>query len=1088
MQVDTIEKDNGGRFFPSRPTLGQYALWIASVALIYFTAARLGLSLVLQPEGIAPVWLPGGIFLSAFLLTRRKARPLLAAVLCATDFTAEMLAGTPFFVSAVYALALTGDAVLSSWLLVRFLGEPIAFRKTREVVGFLAFAVILSNSLAALPAAGVSGLIEGTSFWDSFREWVVSDGIGNLLLTPFILSWASLSKTGLDAWHTKRVLEGVALFVPMTLLNFFSFGYLPTSGLFSLLLPYTTLPFLLWVALRFGIRGVTSALIILTAIIIHFAVADRLPHFSFYGSPLNDVIVVQLYLAIMAIPSLLLGVVVTERRQAEASVRESEARLNKAEEIAHVGSWELDFSTDCLTWSDEVYRIFGLSPQGFGATYQAFLEAVHPDDRAAVNTAYSESLQEGRDVYEIEHRIVRKSTGEIRHVREKCEHVRNATRRVIRSVGIVHDITEHKRAEETLRERNRYIETILENSPIGFAVNTIHDGKGVFVCGRFEDIYGVPRGSVHTVDEYFEKVYLDPVFREEIRARIMADMASGNATRMRWEDLPITTAAGEKRFVTAINIPLLDQNVMVSTVQDVTARHQAEEALRESEERFRTLIEQAGDGVELQDAEGRFLDVNSTTCRQLGYSREELLRMAVFDVDPLVSRERYAATFQSLVNKPPVLFESVHRRKDGTTFPVEITTSVIRLGSVFRAVTLVRDITERKRQEEERKKLQEQLVQAQKMESVGRLAGGVAHDFNNMLGVILGHVELALSDHACNLPLDERLKQIQTAARRSADLTRQLLAFARKQTVKPKVLDLNDAVGGMLKMLRRLIGEDIDLAWMPGADLWPVKIDPAQIDQILANLCVNARDAITGVGKVTIETAKMMTCDEAYCTDHPDMLHGEYVMLAVSDDGCGMDKNTLDHVFEPFFTTKDVGHGTGLGLATVYGIVRQNEGFINVYSEPGRGTTFKIYLPKFEAEAVEEIGVKKESEPRGGTETILVVEDEKMFLDLSTNILASLGYTVLATQIPSEALAVATRHKGPIHLLITDVVMPEMNGRVLSERLATLRPETKILFTSGYTANTIAHHGVLEEGVQFLQKPFSIKDLAAKVREILDWK
>ncbi len=284
----------------------------------------------------------------------------------------------------------------------------------------------------------------------------------------------------------------------------------------------------------------------------------------------------------------------------------------------------------------------------------------------------------------------------------------------------------------------------------------------------------MPHGSLQSVEEFFEKVYLDPVFREQIRARIMADMASGDAARMRWEDLPITTAAGEKKFVTAINIPLLDQNLMVSTVQDVTTRHRAEGALRESEGRFRTLVEQAGDGFELLDAKGRYVDVNSATCRQLGYSREELLFLSIQDIDPLVSREQYATTFQSLVNNPPITFETVHRRKDGTTFPVEITTSIIRLGNDLRALTIVRDITDRKRAKEEWERLQAQLLQAQKMESVGRLAGGVAHDFNNMLGVILGHGELVLDKLEAAHPLRTHLEEIQKAAQRSADLTRQL--------------------------------------------------------------------------------------------------------------------------------------------------------------------------------------------------------------------------------------------------------------------------------------------------------------------------
>ena len=371
------------------------------------------------------------------------------------------------------------------------------------------------------------------------------------------------------------------------------------------------------------------------------------------------------------------------------------------------------------------------------------------------------------------------------------------------------------------------------------------------------------------------------------------------------------------------------------------------------------------------------------------------------------------------------------------------------------------------------------------MESIGRLAGGVAHDFNNMLSAILGHAEMAMMQVISSEPVLDHLKAIKKASLRSADLVRQLLAFARKQTVSPKVLDLNDTVAGMYKMLKRLIGEDIDLAWSPGESLWEIKIDPSQIDQLLANLCVNARDAIAGVGKVTIETENT-AFDEDYCAVHPGFACGEYVMLAVSDDGCGMTKEVIDHIFDPFFTTKEVGKGTGLGLATVYGIVKQNEGFINVYSEPGKGTTFKIYLPRFVGEALEPAAEGKVEMHRGRGEMVLLVEDETAILKVGRMMLERLGYAVVAAGTPVEALRQAEAHAAEIRLLIIDVIMPEMDGRNLAKKIHEIKPGLKCLFTSGYPANVIAHHGVLDEGVQFLQKPFSLNDLASKVRQALE--
>jgi CheY-like chemotaxis protein len=366
------------------------------------------------------------------------------------------------------------------------------------------------------------------------------------------------------------------------------------------------------------------------------------------------------------------------------------------------------------------------------------------------------------------------------------------------------------------------------------------------------------------------------------------------------------------------------------------------------------------------------------------------------------------------------------------------------------------------------------------------LAGGVAHDFNNMLGVILGHVELAMEDVDPSLPLHEDLEEIRKAAQRSAGLTRQLLAFARKQIVAPKVIDLNETVASALKMLAPLIGEDIEIRWKPHPSLWQVKVDPSQIDQILTNLCVNARDAISGVGMLTLETGNS-TIDKESCAANPGAVPGEYVRLVVSDDGSGMDKETLSHLFEPFFTTKVMGKGTGLGLATVYGAVKQNNGFINVDSKNGEGTTFTIHLPRHVgAEGVAEARADAAPAVPRGRETILVAEDEPAILKMIKRVFERQGYTVLTASGPGEALRIAKEHSGEVHLLLSDVVMPDMNGRDLATCLMGLYPHLKLLFMSGFTADIIAEKGVLDAGVNFIQKPFSKEELAAKVRAVLD--
>ena len=504
--------------------------------------------------------------------------------------------------------------------------------------------------------------------------------------------------------------------------------------------------------------------------------------------------------------------------------------------------------------------------------------------------------------------------------------------------------------------------------------------------------------------------------------------------------------------------------------------------LRKSEAFLNNIVENIPNMIFVKDARTlRYVRMNKAGEQLLGISRQELLGKGDDDFFPeeadfFNTTDRRVLEARKLLNIPEELIRT--RNNDERILHTKKIPILDESGAAQFLLGISEDITERK-------KLEAQLRQAQRMEAVGQLAGGVAHDFNNMLGVIIGHTELLLDQVGPSHPLLASLREIHTAALRSSDLTRQLLAFARKQTIAPKVLDLNETVEGMLKMLRRLIGEDMELCWRPGTRVWPVKVDPSQIDQVLANLCVNARDAIAGVGRITIGTDNA-AFDEAYCALHPGFAVGQYVQLIVSDNGCGMDQATLEKIFEPFFTTKQIGRGTGLGLATVYGIVKQNNGFINVYSEPGYGTTFNICLPRYAEEAGQKPGKREPAPAAHGDETILIVEDEPSILKMGQLILEKFGYRVLVAAGPGDAIRAAGKHAGPIHLLITDVVMPEMNGRELAQRLAALYPEVKCLFMSGYTGDVIAHHEVLDEGVHFIQKPFSMQALAAKVRAVLD--
>ncbi len=534
-----------------------------------------------------------------------------------------------------------------------------------------------------------------------------------------------------------------------------------------------------------------------------------------------------------------------------------------------------------------------------------------------------------------------------------------------------------------------------------------------------------------------------------------------------------------KEMVHERTADLVNTNRQLS--REIDERKKAVETLKESEKKYRTLFRAMINGFALheiicdpqgQPVDYRFLEINPAFEKITGLKASEVLGKTVLEILPGIEHhwiETYGAV---ALTGEPAFFTNYAGEMDKHFEVTAFRTEPNQFAAIFADIT-------------EKKKLEAQLNQAQKMESIGRLAGGVAHDYNNALGAIIGFTELALDEVASTGPLRNDLNEVLRAAKRAADITRQLLAFARKQTIAPRVFDLNKQVEITLKMLRRLIGEDIDLTWLPGTNPCMVNMDISQIDQILANLCINARDAITGVGKITIET-KTVHFTEDYCANHAGYLPGNFILLGVNDNGIGMDKQLLSNIFEPFFTTKDVDKGTGLGLSTVYGIVKQNDGFINVHSEPDRGTTFRIYVPRYKGEQVVTEAKKKMALPPGRGETILLVEDDLSILELTRKMLNGLGYNVLTASTPGEALALAEKNRSKIHLLITDVIMPQMNGRELAERLQRLSPNLRQLFMSGYTADAIAHHGVLEEGLFFIQKPFSREDLSKIVRRVLD--
>jgi len=512
-------------------------------------------------------------------------------------------------------------------------------------------------------------------------------------------------------------------------------------------------------------------------------------------------------------------------------------------------------------------------------------------------------------------------------------------------------------------------------------------------------------------------------------------------------------------------------------------RRHAEAALRASEERFRALVENSSDALLLLDAEGRVTYMTSSSSRQFGWRPDQMVGRSIFDFVHPDDTDTVTARMTEAIRNPGrrVTQEVRFRHADGSWRTMEgIGVNRLDDPSVGAIVVNARDITDRR-------KLEEQLRMSQKMEAVGQLAGGVAHDFNNLLTAILGYCNLMLDDMKPDDPLRVDLDEIRAAGERAAALTRQLLAFSRRQMLQPQIVDLNAVVQQLEKLLRRLISEDVELSISLASDLMTVRVDPASIEQILVNLAVNARDAMPLGGRLTIETANI-DLDETYAVTHVTMQPGRYVMLAVGDTGAGMDAATSARVFEPFFTTKEQGKGSGLGLATVYGMVKQSGGYIWVYSEPGHGTMFKVYFPPAEqrnaASAAEHPG-RRTSDGKQGWETVLLVEDEAAVRALAREVLRRHGYVVLEARHGVDALRVAERHNDEIHLLITDVVMPHMSGRDLAERLSRVRPKMKVLFMSGYTDHALMHRE-LTPGSAFLQKPFTPEGFARKVRSVLD--
>ncbi len=637
---------------------------------------------------------------------------------------------------------------------------------------------------------------------------------------------------------------------------------------------------------------------------------------------------------------------------------------------------------------------------------------------------------------------------------------------------------EGRRAEEQLRESEARFAAFMKHLPATAFIKDSHSRL----------IYANHHVKRHLEDHEWVGRSAPDIFPEPLAQKMVAgdQEALESGYTLTIDEVP--DADGDVRTVETRKFRIDRENqepLLGGFALDITERTELERSLRFTQ----YSVDHAADNILWLDEDGRIIYASEATCERLGYTLEEMLALKIHDIDTAAPAP-WHEHWEKVRHEGRRTFEVIHRAKDGTCMPVEVSTSLVVYEGKEYHFSYARDITERRQADEERERLQAQLLQAQKMESVGQLAGGVAHDFNNMLEVILGRAELAMDQLGPSHPVTADLSEIRKAAERSAHITRQLLAFARRQIVTPRLIDLNETVAGTLKMLERLIGEGIELVWRPGADLGPIEVDPAQIDQILVNLCINSRDAVDGAGRITIETAATII-DEPFSATREECEPGEYVLLTVSDNGCGMSQELQTHLFEPFFTTKETGKGSGLGLATIYGIVKQNNGFLEVQSEPSLGTTISVYLPRHAGDPVAEAQDRpapSSTLPMGNGETLLVVEDELPILALIEKVLTQANYRVLAASAPSEALSSAAAFPDKIALLITDVVMPQMDGWDLAKQLVCIRPDLKTLFMSGYAADIVSGRDLLGREVRFMQKPFSPRDLVIAVRATLDQK
>jgi PAS domain S-box-containing protein len=1040
---------------------------LAGLALLYLFLAIWTSDNLSIKGSVSVLWLPSGLALAALLMGGLKYWPAVFAGSLASLSTE----GYPLWRQLGLASGNTLEALIGAWLLLRSHRFQVALMHAEDYLRiFLAgTAGTCASALTGVGTLLLAGRIAPPAVAGSLLHWYQGDILSILLLTPTILVWRRLP----GGWFTRmRVVETIACFGLAALLGQITFVGWGQSVFGRPPLGHLAFLFVTWGAVRFGRHG-ALLLVVMAAL---QALAGAVLGTGFFSSDpaqfnLNNL---WMFLLALTIVGITLALLFHERNLSEQSLRKAEENLRLL--TANLSEMVLayDMNRSLVYANPAVEKLTGYSVASL--RQEQFICWVHPEDRARMLGRW-DGLFHGGAFAEEEYRLITKD-GRQRWAAASWGPIFDDTGRQVGVQGSERDISDRKTTEDALRESEQRFRTLFENA--GDAILITQNDLVIDCNARALDVFGCrTRDQLQGHHPYEFSPPSQPNGRDsrEFATEKVTAALAGRAQCFEWVHARLDGTIFSTE-VSLNGVGLGSSVILQGIVRDITERKRAEE----TQQRLVTAIEQAGETIVITDPAGAILYANPAFEKTTGFTCAEALGRSPSILksgkqDTAFYRNMWAMLLAGQVWNG----RFINKRKDGTLYEEEATISPVRdtAGRIINYVAVKRDITREVA-------LEEKYRQAQKMESIGRLAGGVAHDFNNLLTVINGYSRMLLDKQDWDEPDRDSLEEIYKAGERAAGLTRQLLAFSRKQVLAPRTLDVNRVVREMRPMLARLVGEDIEVRLALHAEGGMIHADPHQLEQVVMNLVVNARDAMPGAGTLLVETANVVR-DESFTPSHPDAPVGRYVMLSVSDSGVGMDETTKNRIFEPFFTTKGIGKGTGLGLAMVQGIVAQSGGHIEVESEPRLGTTFRIYLPSLESAPAGggEPAVVPARVLRG-EETVLVVEDQAEVRKYAADVLGSYGYKVIQAESASEALRLCDREPEHMDLVVTDVVMPNMSGRELADRLARRWPDIKVLFMSGYAHDAIASPGALRVGVGFIQKPFSPAQLACEVRGMLD--